>query len=158
MVCVAGAAVSAQEVPQDPAAVGYLNLHRRHPDAAPGPTEFASYTSEEALRRLTQMQGFLDSFRTLTDKAHDSLTAAELKSVGNTDASMQTIGFHNIPLVVEATVLKQDYQLKQAYYELAVLKRGRGDIDEAELTRARDAYREAARRFQYFWDTKLPTD
>lgn len=29
-------------VPQDPSAIGYLNLSKRHPDAADGPTEFAS--------------------------------------------------------------------------------------------------------------------
>ena len=32
---------------------------------------------------------------------------------------MRTIGFHNVPLVIEATLRKQEYQLAQARYELA---------------------------------------
>ena len=71
---------------------------------------------------------------------------------------MQTIGFHNIPLIVEATVLKQDYQLRQAQYELAQLKRERGVVTAQELDRARRAYAEATKRLQVFWDTKRPTD
>ena len=71
---------------------------------------------------------------------------------------MQTIGFHNIPLIIEGTLLKQDYQLKQAEYALAQLKHARKEISAPDLDRARRAYAEATKSFQIFWDTKLPTD
>ena len=71
---------------------------------------------------------------------------------------MQTIGFHNIPLIVEGTLMKQDYLLAQAKYELAELKYERRQISAEDLSTARDAYRAATRRFQNFWDTKRPTD
>ena len=146
-------------VPQDPSAVGYLNLHKRHPDASEGKDEFdKEYSSEKALERLTQMRGFLKSFSQLTEKVRGRLSESELKALGNTGRDMQTIGFHNIPLVVEGTILKQAYQLAQAQYQLAQLKRNRGDISSEELDRARTAYEKATRQFQMFWDTKLPTD
>jgi hypothetical protein len=146
-------------VPQDPSAVGYLNLSKRHPDAADGPTEFASlYASGSALQRLDQVRGFLASFKQLTARTRGRLTETELRGVGNTSGEMQTIGFHNIPLIIEGTLLKQDYQLKQAHYELAQLRRTRGEITEQELDRLRGAYADATNRFQLFWDIKRPTD
>ena len=151
--------LAATGVPQDPSAVGYLNLHKRHPDAAEGAEEFATmYSADLALQRLTQMESFLMSFRDLTKRVRGTLGRVELSAIGNTDASIQTIGFHNIPLVVEGTLLKQDYQLKQVQYEFAQLKRARGDITAEDLDRARDAYARATKRLQVFWDTKLPTD
>jgi len=146
-------------VPQDPSAVGYLNLHKRHPDAREGPDEFnRSYSSDQALERLTQMRSFLASFSQLTERARGKLTATQLDAAGNTSAEMQTIGFHNIPLIVEGTLLKQDYQLRQVQYELVQLKRQRGDVSVQELDQAKGAYEAATKRFQIFWDTKLPTD
>jgi hypothetical protein len=146
-------------VPRDPASVGYLNLTKRHPDGADGPTEFATeYSPAPALQRLDQMRGFLNSFKQLTARARGRLTEADLRSAGNTTREMQSIGFHNIPLVVEGTLLKQDYQLKQAEYELARLRRARDEVTEQEVERARGAYVEATKRFQLFWDTKRPVD
>jgi hypothetical protein len=118
----------------------------------------SDYSSDYALSRLSQLRDFLGSFKQLTARVRGRLTAAELGAVGNTDVEMQSIGFHNIPLTVEGTLIKQDYQLKQAYYELARIKRERGDGTDEDVDRATEAYREAARRFQVFWDTKRPID
>ena len=145
-------------VPRDPATVGYLNLHQRHPDGFEGPQDFDSHTIAEALGRLEQMRGFLSSFNRLTDRARSLLNEAELRTIGNTSGEMQTIGFHNIPLTVEGTLLKQDYQLAQVRFELAQLKYERREISAADLARAREDYSAATRRFQVFWDTKGPTD
>lgn len=146
-------------VPREPSAVGHLNLSKRHPDAADGATEFATeYTPGAALQRLDQMRGFLASFKQLTARVRGRLTEAELRDAGNTSGEMQSIGFQNIPLIVEGTLLKQDYQLKQVEYGLAQLRRARGEIAEEEVERARGAYADAARRFQLFWDTKRPID
>jgi hypothetical protein len=146
-------------VPSDPSSVGYLNLTKRHPDGADGPTEFATeYSPAAALQRLDQMRGFLNSFKQLTARARGRLTAADLRDAGNTSGEMQSIGFHNTPLVVEGTLLKQDYRLKQVEYELAQLRRASGEAAEQDIERARDAYAEATRRLQLFWDTKRPVD
>ena len=104
------------------------------------------------------MRGFLNSFRQLTNQVRGRLAHSELQKPGNTAPVMQTIGFHNIPLVIEGTLRKQEYQLAQARYELAQLKHSNGGLSDADLASARSAYVEAARRFQLFWDTKRPTD
>src|SRR5262245_29597028 len=65
----------AANVPRDPAAPGYLNLTKRHPDGLDGPQEFdLEFTSERALQRLEQTRGFLKSFRLLTTKARRQLS------------------------------------------------------------------------------------
>ena len=146
-------------VPKDPSVAGYLDLHKRHPDGDEGPSEFVkAYTASAALQRIEQLIGFLQSFATLTERVRENLSEAELEGIGNTEADMQSIGFHNIPLLVEGTILKQDYQLKQAQYELSRLKYDRALISAEELASARGAYEEATKLFQAFWDTKLPTD
>lgn len=150
---------TAIQVPRDPSSVGYLNLTKRHPDAGDGALEFARlYGPSQALERLEQMRGFLKSFQDLTRRARGKLAAADLRNAGNTSGEMQSIGFHNIPLVVEGTLLKQDYQLKQLEYELAQLRQARGEVTDRDVERARDAYAAATKRFQVFWDTRLPVD
>jgi hypothetical protein len=151
-------AQSASDVPKDPVAVGYLNLHKRHPDGLEGPQEFNRFSLEEALSRLNQMRGFLSSFERLTDRVRDRLRPDELRTIGNTESDMQMIGFHNIPLEVEGLLLKQEYQLRQEQYELAQLKYAQNRINANELARARAAYEKATTQFQLFWDTKLPSD
>jgi hypothetical protein len=157
----AAAATAAQlslPVPRDPSALGYLDLHKRHPDELEGQATFDALTSPAALQRLEQMRGFLESFSKLTDRARNQIPGAELQAIGNTGREMQTIGFHNIPLVVEGTLLKQDYQLKQVEYELALTKQRLGEATLAQVEAARSAYALATKRFQLFWDTKRPTD
>jgi hypothetical protein len=60
--------------------------------------------------------------------------------------------------VLVFTLLKQDYQLKQVKYELAQLRRARGEVADDGVERARSAYADATRRFQLFWDTRRPID
>jgi hypothetical protein len=41
-------------VPRDPSSIGYLNLHKRHPDGAEGPQEFnVAYSADSAPGRPT---------------------------------------------------------------------------------------------------------
>jgi hypothetical protein len=146
-------------VPSDPTAVGYLSLSKRHPDGSAGPAEFSfGYSAPVALQRLEQMQEFLTSFKRLTEVSRKTLTATELKNVGNTSREMQSLGFHNIPLVVEGTLRKQEYQIAQLEYQLALIKRDKGEASTEDVGRARAAYADATARFQRFWDTKRPTD
>ncbi len=146
-------------VPTDPTAVGYLNLSKRHPSANEGPTEFSSgYSAPVALQSLEQMQEFLASFERLTEMSRKNLTASQLKNVGNTSREIQTIDFHNSPLIVEGTLRKQAYQIAQLEYELALIKRDKGEASTEDVSRARAAYADATARFQKFWDTKRPVD
>jgi hypothetical protein len=151
-------AQSSMDVPKDPSVPGYLNLHKRHADGLEGPEDFDRFTTTEALSRLEQVRGFLKSFARLTDEVRPRLDEAALKAIGNTERSMQTLGFHNIPLIVEGTLLKQSYQLTQSRYELARLKYERGQMTAAEVAQARSAHESATRALQTFWDTRLPSD
>src|SRR5688572_25475133 len=54
--------------PADPAALGYLDLHKRHPDALEGPDEFSGYSTADALERLEQVRGMLGGFYQLTSR------------------------------------------------------------------------------------------
>ena len=55
--------------PNDPTAVGYVSLERRHPDAVDGIEEFTSYSAHRGLQGLAPLRGFLDSFGQLTELA-----------------------------------------------------------------------------------------
>lgn len=154
-----GASQQASSVPRDPNAPGYLNLSKRHPDGMEGPDEFErGFIADSALKRLEQVRGFLNSFRQLTDDVRRGQPSSELLKTANTSREVQTIGFHNIPLVIEGTLLKQEYQLAQVRYELAQLKHAQGGLTDQDLAAARSAYVRATRRFQVFWDTRPPTD
>ena len=151
-------AQSSSDVPKNPSDVGYLNLHKRHPDGYEGPEEFDRHTTADALARLEQIRGFLASFARLTGKVRPGMDRAALKAIGNTDREMQTLGFYNVPLLVEATLLKQNYQLTQSRYELAQLKYEQKTASADDVARARSAYQAATVALQKFWDTKRPSD
>ena len=117
---------AAAGVPNEPAALGYLNLKKRQPAGPEGTDEFnGMYSAETAIQSLKQLQGSLS---------------------GSTTA------------VVEGTILKQEYLLRQAEYKLAQLKSLGGDIQLEELEKIRLAYAEATKRFQMFWDSRPSTD
>jgi hypothetical protein len=146
-------------LPNDAGAVGFLSLKKRHPDGEEGKEEFDhAYSAQYGIERLHQMQGFLESFRKLTDLSRNKVSPKVLREAGNTDGEMQSIGFHNIPLIIEGSILKQNYQLRQVEYRLAQLQSLGGDVTSQELEQKRAAYAEATRNFQDFWDTRLPSD
>jgi hypothetical protein len=58
--------------------------------------------------------------------------------------------------IVQGTLLKQDYLLRQAEYKLAQIKSLGGDIKPGELEQKRSAYADATKKFQSFWDTGFP--
>jgi hypothetical protein len=146
-------------IPKDANAVGFLNLKKRHPDGSEGQEEFdRDYSVKSALERLEQTETFLDSFRKLTKLSRTKMPPEAMLKIGNTGSEMQDIGFNNIPLIIEGSILKQDYLLRQAEYRLAQLQGLGGDISSKELDERRAAYADATRKFQYFWDTKLPAD
>jgi len=62
------------------------------------------------------------------------------------------------PGIVQGTLLKQDYLLRQADYKLAQIRRVGGNITSKELEEKRSAYAAATKRLQKFWDTKISTE
>lgn len=60
--------------------------------------------------------------------------------------------------VVEGTLRKQEYQLRQAQFELAQLKHARAEISAEELESAKRAYVDATSAFQTFWNKTPPID
>jgi hypothetical protein len=105
---------------------------------------------------LGQVKGFLASFAQLTGRARQALGETELRAIGTTDRAMQTIGFHNIPLMIEGTILKQQYELTQARYHLVLLNRDSASSEDVD--RARRDYAAATRSLQMFWDSTSPVD
>lgn len=95
-------------VPEDPAALGYLNLHNKDP---------------EAFNREFPIE----------------LAVKETQSP-----------------IVQGALLKQDYLLRQAEYKLAQIRSVGGVGTLKDLEEKRSAYADATKRFQDFWDSKLP--
>lgn len=58
--------------------------------------------------------------------------------------------------IVQGALLRQDYLLRQAEYKLAQIRSIGGNTTSRELEEKRLAYANATRRFQKFWDAKLP--
>ena len=72
------AAQYAVEVPRDPATVGYLNLHKRHPDGFEGPGGVrSSVLRTPRTRTADQIRTFLESVAQLTDRVRDRVAEAE---------------------------------------------------------------------------------
>lgn len=111
------------------------------------------FSYDNALYRLDQINGYLDSFRALTEMSRSQLSEEELQGIGNTGRDVQSLGFHNIPLTVEGALRKQHYQLAQLEYELAQYKFEDDEITGDELNMKRDAFEQAEADFQEFWDS-----
>lgn len=132
--------------------VGQLKLEDR-------PGEPASYTFskrfslENALHRIKQIYGALESFLMLTEKSKDRLSKEEMSKIGNTDWATQYLGFYNWVGAVEGTLRKQDYQIKKLEFELAKEKYKTGKIKKEELEQKEVNYKKAEREFQTFWDS-----
>jgi hypothetical protein len=142
-------------VPSDPASVGYLKLPAEW--ERPHRVDVAEdLNAAEALSRVEQVRGFLESFRNLTERLREEkrVSEEELGAFGNTSREMQQLGFHSIPVQIEGTLLKQAYDLAQARYELAQLRQARGRGTRAQVAAARQVYAEATKRMQAFLDTK----
>ena len=101
---------AATGVPNEPGALGYLNLKKR--------------------------------------------SAAEFNRLYSAEQAIQ----HTESWVVQGTILKQEYLLRQTEYKLAQLKSLGGDVKLVDLEMKRLAYAEATKRFQTFWDSRPPTD
>jgi hypothetical protein len=73
-----------------------------------------------------------------------------LKEIGNTDWDMQELGFSNNPNILEGTLKRQDYRIKQLQYELVKRRVKEGSTAEKELQEARKALEASQKAFQDF--------
>ncbi|MFC1490123.1 hypothetical protein ACFL6K_02815 [Candidatus Latescibacterota bacterium] len=113
---------------------------------------YQRFSFNNATRRIGQIEGYLRSFAILMENYKDRFTEEELNSIGNTAWDIQNLGFNNNLKAVEGALHKQEYLLKQLEYELAQYKHTAGEITDEELTGKREAFSQAEKSFQSFWD------
>ncbi|MFW6296605.1 MAG: hypothetical protein ACOC04_05380 [Halothece sp.] len=127
------------------------NLPPVHVDEPVEETWNQRFSFDSSLERLGQIEGALDSFRTLTETIRTTVGEERISFVGNTSAEVQTLGFPNWVNSVEGTLRKQDYQIQKLEYELAKEQFEDGEISQAELDEKAASYQEAKADFEAFW-------
>jgi hypothetical protein len=135
-----------------------LQLEPIHPQESVAETLNKRFSLENALANIESIEGWLDSFRRLTLAAKGKITAASWKEIGNTEWDIQTLGFANQPRAIEGALRYQDYLLKKALWQLAVLE---AETKKAPLAKAEQARLELAQveaEFQTFWDSMSIAD
>ena len=134
-----------------------LNLDKQIPGGSDpvkdGEELYQSCTAENALVDIRKVSKALDSFTKLTDLSRKTMSKELLRSIGNTAGDTQNIGFDNWIGGIEATVLKQEYQIKKLKHELAQKRFKLGEIKQEELQKAKKEYEEGEKKFQEFWDS-----
>ena len=80
------------------------------------------FSLENAIAVIGTIQGCLESFRRLTAAAKGKIGEAAWKEIGNTEWDVQTLGFANLPRAVEGALRYQNWLLKKALCQLAVLE------------------------------------
>jgi Spy/CpxP family protein refolding chaperone len=129
-----------------------LKLRPVHPDESVKYTYENRFSLESSLESLQQIQGYLKSFQVLTEETKAKVSRQKMKEIGNTDWETQNMGFRNFPRGIEGTLRKQDYQIRELRYQLAKEKFKQKVIGEKELAEAKQAFEEAEKSFQTFWD------
>ncbi|MGD1914050.1 MAG: hypothetical protein ACFB2X_25390 [Rivularia sp. (in: cyanobacteria)] len=134
----------------DSTKVADLPLQKVHPDEPINDTLQQRFSFENSKGRIKQIDGALNSFRTLTEKSKPALGSKAVSIVGNTDWETQNLGFNNWLGAVEGTLRKQDYQIKKLEYQLAQKQYEDKAISQAILNQKQAAYRQAKEDFQAF--------
>jgi len=138
-----------------PALFAELRIYDK-PDGIPVEKKdyYERFTLENSLRRLEQIRGALMSFNRLTEKVKgDTLLSDErLEEIGNTSWEVQSIGFPNFANAVEGTLRRYHYELKQAEFELATIRSEQGVVNEEALKKSQQAFQDAEKGMQKFWD------
>lgn len=135
-----------------------LVLKPAHRDEAVEYTLTQRFSPANAITCMDTIKGCLESFRRLTEAAKGKLAAGAWKNIGHTDWETQTLGFRNLPASVEGALRYQDYLLKKALWQLAVLE---AEAKKVPLQKAEQARLELARsegEFQAFWETLTIAD
>lgn len=134
----------------DSSKVADLRLQQVHPDEPINYTLLQRFSFNNSLGTIKQIDGALNSFRTLTEKSKPALGSKAVSKIGNTDWETQNLGFTNWVNSVEGTLRKQDYQIKKLEYELAEKQYKDKSISQSVLNQKLAAYRQAKKDFQAF--------
>jgi hypothetical protein len=129
-----------------------------HPDWRTSDLLEKTFTLPSALESLSRIRSSLESFAHLTNESRAGLGKNGLQRIGNTDPTLQCIGFKNMPSAVEGTLLAQNVEIKRLQLELEKRQRGSGEFEQAYVEKSREEYLEALRQFRKFWDSHPLTD
>lgn len=108
---------------------------------------------DDALFRSSQISDALDSFWILTEKVQGIIPKETLEEVGNTGWEEQNLGFLNWTSIVEATLMKQEFQIKWLELELAMKQYHLGKKDQTAIDLAESEFLTAKESFQLFLDS-----
>ncbi len=135
-----------------------LRLKPVHPDETVEQTLNERFSVANALGAMGTIQGWLESFRRLTDAARNKITPSAWKGIGNTEWDIQALGFRNLPAAIAGALRYQNYLLKKTRLQLVEmeLRAGKASAQQAEL--ARREMERAEREFQAFWDSMSIAD
>jgi hypothetical protein len=137
---------------------GELQLKPIHPDETVAQTLNQRFSLANALTVIAIVRDWLESFRRLTAAAKDRISAGAWKEVGNTEWDVQTLGFANMPRSLEGALRYQNWQLKKALHQLAMMEEQAGKAQAQKTEQARSELEQAAREFQAFWDSMAIAD
>lgn len=108
------------------------------------------FTFDSALTGVNYINGWLKSFRELTNMTDDRITSEEKIQVGNLGKDIQSLGFYNWAKSVEGTLIKQNYDICKLEYELALERLETGKVNQAEVAEKEKRYQESAKVLQDF--------
>jgi hypothetical protein len=135
-----------------------LQLKPIHPQESVAETLKQRFSLENALANIESIRSWLDSFRRLTLAAKGKIATAAWKEIGNTEWDIQNLGFANLPSAVTGTIRYQNYLLKQALHQLAMVEERAGRGSPQGTEHARMELAQAEREFQQFWDSLSVAD
>ena len=133
-----------------------LNLPAMSPDEDVEYTFNQRFSLQTALSAVERVDKSLRSFRELTDrmkKKQGIPPHGSLPGVEQTAWVMQSLGFPNMVTVLKGTLLKQNYLVKEAEFELARERHEHGKVDQTLLEQRRSEYEKAVNDFKEFWNS-----
>jgi hypothetical protein len=116
------------------------------------------FSLENALAIVNTIQEWLESFRRLTAAAKNRVPSSTWKEIGNTEWDVQTLGFANMPRSLEGALRYQNWQLKRALHQLAMMEEQAGKAPAQKVEQARSELELAEQEFQAFWDSMSIAD
>lgn len=149
---------SLKSQPISSTSVEQLQLKPVHPDEPAEETLNQRFSPENSQNALKQIDGSLQSFRSLTEKSQATLGKQATAEVSHTDWETQNLGFSNWVGSVEGTLKKQEYQIKKLEFELAQKQYEDKQIPKAVLDQKAATYQTAEQEFQTFWNSFKVTD
>jgi hypothetical protein len=129
-----------------------------HPDESVDQTLERRFSLANALISLDQIGEYLQSFRRLTEVALEKIPAKKMAEIGNTEWEVQELAFRNLPKDIQGALYYQNWLLKKALYELALLELKTGKIAAQKANQAWRDLKKAEKELQKFWDTMTIAD